>query len=121
MWPCASRLQLTPNDQNNKDVKVEVSPVRALIVDVWHRTAEGFCEKFEKYLSLKNVRNVKNDGSHRILIDPCEEKNIQVKLRHTYIVRYLGLGLSLRYGKDGNSAPGDRCQEIDLLTFSCIY
>ena len=48
MWPCASRLQLTPNDQNNKDVKVEVSPVRALIVDVWHRTAEGFCEKFEK-------------------------------------------------------------------------
>ena len=48
MWPCASRLQLTPNDQNNMDVKVEVSPVRALIVDVWHRTAEGFCKKFEK-------------------------------------------------------------------------
>ena len=42
MWPCASRLQLTPNDQNNKDVKVEVSPVRKLIVDVWHRSAEGF-------------------------------------------------------------------------------
>ena len=40
--PCASCLQLTPNDQNNKDVKVEVSPVRKLIVNVWHRSAEGF-------------------------------------------------------------------------------
>ena len=42
MWPCASRLQSIPNDQNNKDVKVEESPVRGMIVDVWHRSAEGF-------------------------------------------------------------------------------
>ena len=65
MWPCASRLQLTPNDQNNKDVKVEVSPVRKLIVDVWHRSAEGFWLSLKNNLSLKNVRYAKIDRNHK--------------------------------------------------------
>ena len=48
MWSSAIRLQLTPNDQNNKGVKVEVQPVRVLVVDVWQRTAEGFCQTLKK-------------------------------------------------------------------------
>ena len=52
MWSSAIRLQLTPNEQNNKGVKVEVPPVRVLVVDVWQRTAEGFCQSLKKtYLS----------------------------------------------------------------------
>ena len=65
MWSSAIRLQLTPNDQNNKGVKVEVQPVRVLVVDVWQRTAEGFCQTLKKNLSLKNVRNAKNDRNHK--------------------------------------------------------
>ena len=65
MWSSAIRLQLTPNDQNNKGVKVEVQPVRVLVVDVWQRTAEGFCQTLKKNLSLKNVRHAKNDISHK--------------------------------------------------------
>ena len=65
MWSSAIRLQLTPNDQNNKGVKVEVQPVRVLVVDVWQRTAEGFCQTLKKKLSLKYVRNAKNDISHK--------------------------------------------------------
>ena len=60
MCSSASCLQLTPNDQNNKGVKVEVPPVRVLVVDVWQRTAEGFCQSLKKKLSLKNVKNLKN-------------------------------------------------------------
>ena len=65
MCSCTSHLQLTANDRNNKGVKVEVPPARASVVDVWYRTAEGFCHTLEKNLSLKNVRNAKNDRNHK--------------------------------------------------------
>ena len=65
MCSSASCLQLTPNDQNNKGVKVEVPPVRVLVVDVWQRTAEGFCQSLKNNLSLKNVKNAKNDINHK--------------------------------------------------------
>ena len=65
MCSSAIRLQLTPNDQNNKGVKVEVPPVRVLVVDVWQRTAEGFCQSLKNNLSLKNVKNAKNDINHK--------------------------------------------------------
>ena len=65
MCSSASCLQLTPNDQNNKGVKVEVPPVRVLVVDVWQRTAEGFCQSLKKTLSLKYVKNAKNVINHK--------------------------------------------------------
>ena len=65
MCSSARCLQLTPNDQNNKGVKVEVPPVRVLVVDVWQRTAEGFCQTLKKNLSLKYVKNAQNDINHK--------------------------------------------------------
>ena len=63
MWPCARRLQMTPNDQNKLDVKVGVSPVRGLNCSWLAQDCRGVLIKFEK--SLKNVRNAKNDTNHK--------------------------------------------------------
>ena len=45
MWPCARRLQLTPNDQNKLDVKVGVSPVRGLNCSWLAQDCRGVLQK----------------------------------------------------------------------------
>ena len=55
MWPCASCLQLTPNDQNNMHVKVEVCPVRAVDCRWLAQDCRGVLKKVWKITYLPKM------------------------------------------------------------------